>query len=51
VPETCTLIAGATKSTYKLLAADKTSGYVRVKVTATSTAGVTVRISAAKKIL
>ena len=51
VPGTCTLIAGATKSTYKLLAADKTSGYVRVKVTATSTAGVTVRVSAAKKIL
>lgn len=51
VPGTCTLIAGATKSTYKLLAADKTSGYIRVKVTATSTAGVAVRISAAKKIL
>jgi hypothetical protein len=51
VPETCTVIAGATKSTYKLLAADKTAGYIRVKVTATSTAGVTVRVSAAKKIL
>ena len=51
VPVTCTVIAGATKSTYKLLTADKTSGYVRVKVTATSTAGVTVRVSAAKKIL
>jgi len=51
VPDTCTVIAGATKSTYKLLAADKTAGYVRVKVTATSTAGVTVRVSAAKKIL
>ena len=51
VPDTCTVIAGATKSTYKLLAADKTAGYIRVKVTATSTAGVTVRISAAKKIL
>ena len=50
VPGTCTLIAGATKSTYKLLAADKTSGYVRVKVTATSTAGVAERVSAAKKI-
>ena len=51
VPGTCTLIAGATKSTYKVLAADKTAGHVRVKVTATSTAGVTVRVSAAKKIL
>jgi hypothetical protein len=51
VPDTCTVIAGATKSTYKLLALDKTAGYVRVKVTATSTAGVTVRVSAAKKIL
>jgi len=51
VPETCTVIAGATKSTYKLLTADKTAGYIRVKVTATSTAGVTVRVSAAKKIL
>jgi hypothetical protein len=51
VPGTCTVIAGATKSTYKLLAADKTAGYIRVKVTATSTAGVTVRVSAAKKIL
>ena len=51
VPGTCTLIAGATKSTYKLLTADKTAGYIRVKVTATSTAGVTVRVSAAKKIL
>ena len=50
VPGTCTVIAGATKSTYKLLAADKTSGYVRVKVTATSTAGVAERVSAAKKI-
>jgi hypothetical protein len=49
-PGTCTLIAGATKSTYKLLTADKTAGYIRVKVTATSTAGVTVRVSAAKKI-
>jgi len=51
VPDTCTVIAGATKSTYKLLTADKTAGYIRVKVTATSTAGVTVRVSAAKKIL
>jgi hypothetical protein len=51
VPDTCTAIAGATKSTYKLLTADKTAGYIRVKVTATSTAGVTVRVSAAKKIL
>ena len=51
VPETCTVIAGATKSTYKLLTADKTAGYIRVKVTATSTAGVTVRVSAAKTIL
>lgn len=51
VPGTCALIAGATKSTYKLLTADKTAGYIRVKVTATSTAGVTVRVSAAKKIL
>jgi len=50
VPETCTVIAGATKSTYKLLAADKSAGYIRVKVSATSTAGVTVRVSAAKKI-
>jgi hypothetical protein len=50
VPGTCTLIAGATKSTYKLLAADKTAGYIRVKVTATSTAGVAERVSAAKKI-
>jgi hypothetical protein len=33
------------------LTADKTAGYIRVKVTATSTAGVTVRVSAAKKIL
>ncbi len=51
VPDTCTVIAGATKSTYKLLAADKTAGYIRVKITATSTAGATVRVSAAKKIL
>ena len=50
VPGTCTLIAGATKSTYKVLAADKTAGPVRVKVTATSTAGVAERVSAAKKI-
>jgi hypothetical protein len=50
VPGTCTLIAGATKSTYKVLAADKTAGHVRVKVTATSTAGVAERVSAAKKI-
>ena len=50
VPGTCTLIAGATKSTFKLLAADKTAGYIRVKVTATSTAGVAERVSAAKKI-
>jgi hypothetical protein len=50
VPGTCTLIAGATKSTYKLLTADKTAGYIRVKVTATSTAGVAERVSAAKKI-
>jgi hypothetical protein len=51
VPGTCTLIAGATKSTYKIVAADKTAGYIRVKVTATSTAGVTIRVSTAKKIL
>ena len=50
VPVTCTVIAGATKSTYKLLTADKTAGYIRVKVTATSTAGVAERVSAAKKI-
>ena len=50
VPVTCTVIAGATKSTYKVLAADKTAGHVRVKVTATSTAGVAERVSAAKKI-
>jgi len=50
VPVTCTLITGATKSTYKLLAADKTAGYIRVKVTATSTAGVATRVSAAKKV-
>ncbi|MFM9165840.1 MAG: hypothetical protein ACKOQO_03370 [Candidatus Limnocylindrus sp.] len=50
VPDTCTVIAGATKSTYKLVAADKVAGYIRVKVTATSTAGVTMRLSAAKKI-
>jgi hypothetical protein len=50
VPGTCTLIAGATKSTYRVLAADKTAGHVRVKVTATSTAGVAERVSAAKKI-
>ena len=50
VPGTCTLIAGATKSTYKVLAADKTAGHIRVKVTATSTAGVAERVSAAKKI-
>ncbi len=49
-PDTCTVINGATKSTYKLVAADKTAGYIRVKVTATSTAGVTVRVSAAKQI-
>jgi hypothetical protein len=51
VPGTCTLIAGATKSTYKLVAADKAAGHIRVTVTATSTAGVAVRVSAAKKIL
>ena len=50
VPDTCTVIVGATRSTYKLLAADKTAGYIRVKVTATSTAGVAERVSAAKKI-
>jgi hypothetical protein len=50
VPDTCTVIAGATRSTYKLLTADKTAGYIRVKVTATSTAGVAERVSAAKKI-
>jgi hypothetical protein len=50
VPGTCTLIAGATKSTYRVLAADKTAGHIRVKVTATSTAGVAERVSAAKKI-
>ena len=49
-PDTCSPISGATKSTYKLLAADKSAGYIRVKVSATSTAGVTVRVSAAKKI-
>jgi hypothetical protein len=48
-PGTCTLITGATKSTYKVLAADKAAGYLRVRVTATSTAGATVRVSAAKK--
>ena len=50
VPDTCTVIVGATRSTYKLLAADKTAGDIRVKVTATSTAGVAERVSEAKKI-
>jgi hypothetical protein len=46
----CTAISGATRSTYALVAADKTSGYLRVRVTGTSAEGRAVRFSAAVKV-
>jgi hypothetical protein len=49
-PSNCTAISGATRSTYKLVAADKTSGYLRVRVTGTSAEGRAVRFSAAVKV-
>ncbi len=49
-PSGCTAISGATRSTYKLVAADKTSGYLRVRVTGTSAEGRAVRFSAAVKV-
>jgi hypothetical protein len=49
-PSGCTAISGATRSTYKLVAADKTSGYLRVRVTGSSAEGSAVRFSAAVKV-
>ena len=49
-PSGCTAISGATRSTYKLVAADKTAGYLRVRVTGTSAEGRAVRFSAAVKV-
>jgi len=49
-PSNCTLISAATSSSYRPVAADKTSGYLRVRVTGTSTEGSAVRFSAAVKV-
>lgn len=49
-PAGCTLISAATSSSYKLVAADKTAGYLRVRVTGTSAEGSAVRFSAAVKV-
>jgi hypothetical protein len=49
-PSGCTAISGATRSTYTLVAADKTAGYLRVRVTGTSAEGRAVRFSAAVKV-
>lgn len=49
-PTGCTLISAATSSTYKLVTADKTAGYLRVRVTGTSAEGSAVRFSAAVKV-
>lgn len=49
-PSGCTAISGATRSTYKLVTADKTAGYLRVRVTGTSAEGRAVRFSAAVKV-
>lgn len=49
-PSNCTPISAATSSSYKPVAADKTSGYLRVRVTGTSTEGSAVRFSAAVKV-
>ena len=49
-PSGCTLISAATSSSYKLVTADKTSGYLRVRVTGTSAEGSAVRFSAAVKV-
>jgi len=46
-PSGCTAISGATRSTYKLAAADKTAGYLRVRVTGSSAEGRAVRFSGA----
>jgi hypothetical protein len=50
LPTGCTLISAATSSTYKLIAADKTAGYLRLRVTGTSAEGSAVRFSAAVKV-
>jgi hypothetical protein len=49
-PTGCTLISAATSSTYRLVAADKTAGYLRLRVTGTSAEGSAVRFSAAVKV-
>lgn len=49
-PSGCTLISAATSSSYKLVAADKTAGYLRVRVTGTSAEGSSMRFSAAVKV-
>jgi len=49
-PSGCTLISAATSSSYRLVAADKTAGYLRVRVTGTSAEGSAVRFSAAVKV-
>ena len=49
-PTGCTLISAATNSTYRLVAADKTAGYLRLRVTGTSAEGSAVRFSAAVKV-
>jgi hypothetical protein len=46
-PSGCTAISGATRSTYKLVAADKTAGFLRVRVTGSSAEGSAVRFSGA----
>jgi len=49
-PSGCTAISGATRSTYRLVDADKTAGYLRVRVTGSSAEGRAVRFSAAVKV-
>ena len=49
-PTGCTLISAATSSAYRLVAADKTAGYLRLRVTGTSAEGSAVRFSAAVKV-
>jgi len=49
-PGGCTAISRATGSTYTLVDADKTAGYLRLRVTGSSTQGRAVRFSAAVKV-
>jgi hypothetical protein len=47
LPTGCTLISAATNSTYKLIAADKTAGYLRLRVKAQNESGTVYRWSKA----